>query len=84
MILNKDEEFGKLNKERYEKIDKELAESFLKMKTDNHNKIVADKDAVEAVFMGNKELQDQINKMNEHLENIEKNHVELQHLSVNI
>lgn len=34
--------------------------------------------------MGRKDLQDQIDKMKEHLEGIEVNHVLLQHLSVEI
>lgn len=40
--------------------------------------------AAHADFMGRKDLQDQIDKMNEHKEGIELNHVLLQSLSVEI
>ena len=54
------------------------------MKTDNHQKIVDGRAAAHADFMGRKDLQDQIDKMNENLEGIEVNHVLLQHLSIQI
>jgi len=54
----------------------------MKLKEENHQKIADARAAADADYMGRKDLQDQITKMKEHLEGIERNHVELQHHSV--
>lgn len=56
----------------------------MKMKNDNHKKVTDGRTAAHADFMGRKDLQDQIDKMNEHLRGIEENHVLLQSLSIEI
>ena len=80
MILDKGTQFAELNKLRFER-DTKCVQAFLKLKEDSHKKISDGRAAADADYMGRKDLQDQITKMNEHLEGIEKNHVELQHLS---
>jgi hypothetical protein len=80
MILDKGTQFGELNKLRFAR-DSKCVDGYLKMKKDNHKKISDARAAADADYMGRKDLQDLITKMNEHLEGIEKNHVELQHLS---
>ena len=65
-----------MNSNRYTR-DTKNVESFLKLKNDGHAKVVLAREAAHADYMGRKDLQDQITKMNEHLEGIEKNHVQL-------
>ena len=54
------------------------------MKTKVHQKVMEARDAAHADYMGRKDLQDQIQKMNDHLEGIEKDHVLLESLSIEI
>ena len=83
MILDKGTQFSELNKLRFER-DTKCVQAYLKLKEDSHKKISDGRAAADADYMGRKDLQDQITKMNENLEGIEKNHVELQHLSTQI
>ena len=81
LIIENSSKFSTLNENRYNR-DAKQTESYLKLKEDNHKKILDGRGAADTDFMGRKDLQDQITKMKEHLENIEVNQVELQHLSV--
>lgn len=52
--------------------DSKHVESFYGMKEQNHQKVAEDRKAAYDDYMGRKDLQDQINKMNEHLDGIEE------------
>ena len=82
-ILDKGLQFGDLNGKRYQR-DSAHVEGFLEMKTKVHQKVMEARDAAHADYMGRKDLQDQIQKMNDHLEGIEKDHVLLESLSIEI
>lgn len=55
LIIENSSKFANLNENRYNR-DAKHVESFLKLKTDNHQKIVDGRAAAHADFMGRKDL----------------------------